>query len=100
MSILEKMLNMRTGFMTRDREEVMQKLMWRLYYEVAPRVKSGDTFTLFSSENDMSSFCKNNSLDIRALEWVIDEMRKEELIVRGTMPVILSQLGVEKFCVS
>ena len=100
MSILQRMLDIRENFILTDRDDVMQKLTQRLYYEVAPRVKAGDSFMLFGNENDKANFCKNNNLDIRALNWVISEMRNEGLIASSEIPVFLSPLGVEKFCIS
>ena len=99
MAILQKMIEIRRDFFWEDCEDVMQKLVRKLYYEIAPRVTAGDSFMLFLRERDKAEFCKENGLDIRALNWVINEMRSEGLITSGEMPVFLSPLGVEKFCV-
>ena len=98
MGILQQMLDIRRDCFWEDCKEAMQKLVHKLHYEVAPRVKTGDSFMLFASENDKAEFCKDNGLDIRALNWLIREMRSEGLITSGEMPVFLSPLGVEKFC--
>ncbi len=99
MKILNELMAMRQFHENRDRKEAMNELIKRIYYEVAPRVVSGDTFALFRDENDVSSFCRNNNLDIRGLRSVIAMMREDGLIAHGTYPVTLTQLGVEKLCI-
>ena len=98
--ILEQMLNFREDLIKIDRNDVIKKLVWRFYYEVAPRVQSGDSFVLFRVENDLSNFCHNNNLDIRALKWVLNLMREEGLVANEMMPVILTPLGIEKLCIN
>ena len=99
MKILNELLAMRRSFEDTDRKEAMNVLMKRIYYEIAPRVTSGDTFTVFCDENEVGEFCRNNNLDIRGLRSVIAMMREDGLIAHGTYPVTLTQLGVEKLCI-
>lgn len=96
--VLDELLMIRRHFEEGDREDAMNVLMRRIYYEIAPRVTSGDTFTLFRNENDMTGFCHSNNLDMRGLSSVLDMMRKEGLIMQDAFPVVLTQLGVEKLC--
>ena len=98
--ILKHMLNIREDLIEADCSKVIETLMWELYYEVAPRVQSGDTFVLFRTENDLSNFCHNNNLDIRALKWVINSMREEGLVASETIPIILTSFGIEKLCIN
>ena len=99
MKILNELMTLRHSFEDEDKKEAMTTLMKRIYYEIAPRVASGDTFTLFRDENEMSDFCRNNNLDMRGLSLVLAMMREDGLIGQGSFPVVLSQLGVEKLCV-
>jgi len=100
MGILNELLSVRADFIEEDRHDAVKKIARRLYYEVAPRVASGDSFALFNTENDVANFCKNNNLDIRAVKWLIEAMRAEGLISAEKMPVILTPLAVEKLCVN
>ena len=79
MKILNELMAMRRSFEDTDRKEAMNILMRRIYYEIAPRVTSGDTFTVFSDENEVGEFCRNNNLDIRGLRSVIAMMRETAL---------------------
>lgn len=99
MKILNELMSMRQFHENRDRKEAMNELIKRIYYEIAPRVTSGDTFTVFSDENEAGEFCRNNNLDIRGLRSVLAMMREDGLIAHGTYPVTLTQLGVEKLCI-
>ena len=99
MKILNELMAMRRSFEDTDRKETMNILMRRIYYEIAPRVTSGDTFTVFRDENELCDFCHNNNLDIRGLRSVIAMMREDGLIAQGAYPVTLTQLGVEKLCI-
>lgn len=97
--ILNELMAMRRGFEDTDLKEAMNELIKRIYYEIAPRVTSGDIFTVFSDENEAGEFCRNNNLDIRGLRSVIAMMREDSLIAQGAYPVKLTQLGVEKLCI-
>ncbi len=99
MKILNELIKMRRTFEDTDRKEAMNILMRRIYYEIAPRVISGDTFTVFRDENELCDFCHNNNLDIRGLRSVLAMMREDSLIVQDVYPVTLTQLGVEKLCI-
>ena len=99
MKILNDLLAMRKSFDDEDRKEAMPVLMRRIYYEIAPRVTSGDTFTLFRDEADMSGFCHNNNLDIRGLRALLAMMNEDGLVSQNPYLVVLTQLGVQKLCV-
>lgn len=96
MSVLEKLMKIRQNFIDRDRQQAMEILTEMLHYKVAPRVTAGDSFPLFKDESAVAAFCQNNSLDCRALSWLLASMREERLLAPGTTPVTLTPLGVEK----
>ena len=98
MSVLDEMLSLRQKFEDKDRQGVMNVMTFLLHYEVSFRLGSEKIFTLFRNENDLSSFCTNNNVKVPAMRQVIDEMRAEGLIASENMPVILTELGVEKLC--
>jgi hypothetical protein len=98
MSVLEKMLKIRQTLIEQDRDQVMAFFTELLHYKIASRVTDGDEFAVFRDESQLMEFCKNNNLDQRALSWLLDAMRAERLIAPVKMPVILTPLGVEKFC--
>ena len=98
MSILEKLIEVRSEFIENDRIQAMKALIKKLYYDVAPIVVSGDTLTIFNNDCDIDCFCRENKIDIRAMNWLIESMCNENLLMRGKMSVILTSLGVEKLC--
>ena len=98
MKILDELLAMRKYLEERDYKEAMTALMRRIHYDVAPRVTSGDTFTLFSSELEMNAFCQKQGVYMCGLKHLLDMMREEGLIMQDTLPITLTQLGVEKLC--
>jgi len=100
MTILEKMLKVRSDLIENDREKAMKALISKLHYEVASLVSSGDTFTLFNNELDITSFCQEQNIDIRAMKWLIEAMSNEGLLMLGKMSVLLTPLGVQKLCLS
>ncbi len=98
MTVLNQMLEMRDKFVEQDRIDAMKKIIWQIHYEIAPRVEDKSSFILFQTENEIVKFCKNNNLDIRALKWLIKSMKSEYLIDECEMPVKLTPLAIEKFC--
>jgi hypothetical protein len=100
MTVLETMLNIRRGLIERDKEQALSALTETIYYKVAPRVAPGDEFMLFKDEKQIVDFCKNNSLDFRAVSSIFDEMREERLLAPSGVPVVLTPLCVEKLCVA
>ncbi len=98
MSVLDEMLSLRQKFEDKDRHDAMNVMTFLLHYEVSFRLGSEKTFTLFRNENDLSAFCTNNEVKVPVMQQVIDEMRAEGLIAPENMPVILTELGVEKLC--
>jgi hypothetical protein len=98
MSVLERILEIERDLAEHDRTEAMEVFARLLYYKVAPRVTSGDSFAVFKAEGEVAEFCKNNKIDHRALMWLIEAMRTEGLITPSLMPVTLTPLGVEKLC--
>jgi hypothetical protein len=98
MPVLEKILEIKRNLAEHDRKEAMEVLTKLLYYKVAPRVAPGDSFAVFKAEIEVAEFRKNNSIDYRALTWLVEAMRAEGLIAPSLMPVTLTPLGVEKLC--
>ena len=49
MSVLDRMLSIREGVIQSDRNLAMEAMTRYLYYQVAPKVVSGDVFLLFKS---------------------------------------------------
>jgi hypothetical protein len=78
----------------------MSVLTETIYYKVAPRVAPGDEFTLFRDEKQVTDFCKNNNLDMRAVSGLFEAMREEGLLTASGTPVVLTPLCVEKLCVA
>ena len=100
MTVLEKMLKVRSELINSDRDKAIKALMSKLYYEVASVVTSGDCYTLFNYEYDLRSFCEAQNIDIRAMNWLIESMCDEGLLTKGKSQVVLTPLGVQKLCLS
>ena len=100
MNILEKMLKVRAELIDCDRDKAVKALMSKLYYEVASVVTSGDSYTIFNHEYDLRNFCESQNIDIRAINWLIESMVNESLIMKGKSQIILTPLGVQKLCLS
>ena len=98
MSVLEEMLKIKQSLAQGDRAEAMEAVTKLLYYKIAPRVAPGDSFTLFLDDSVVGDFCKNNNLDRRAMDWLLNAMRNEGLIASTKEPITLTPLGVEKLC--
>lgn len=98
MTVLDEMLQIRDSLMRKDQQHAMQMLTAKLYYEASSYVKAGENFTLFPSKAVVVEFCKNNNVDVRAMEWLLDAMREECLIESREMPIILTPHAVETLC--
>ncbi|MBQ7263579.1 MAG: hypothetical protein IJR14_07640 [Synergistaceae bacterium] len=99
MSVLDEMLDIRERLVNEDRHKAMEALVRLLHYRIAPLVVSGDTFTLFPNEEAAAKFSAENGLDRRAVDWLFEAMRDENLLTLGKASVTLMPLGVEKLCV-
>lgn len=93
MSVLYKMLSIRAKFENKDRQDVMNVLVFLLSYEDPFRIGNDDTFVLFRNENDLSVFCTNNEVKIPAMKKIFADMRTEGLIALTEYPVIITSLG-------
>ena len=96
MKVTESMLKIRNSFVCSDRQEAMKAMTRFCYYIVATCA----TTVIFRLDEEIGDFCTIYKLDRRALEWLIDRMRREGLIDRCEMPVVLTPLGFEKLCMS
>ena len=98
MSVADEMLKIRRELVEEDRHDAMEAIVRLLHYKVAPRVASGDTFTLFADNEAAAKFCEEFHIDRRAFDWLLNAMREEGLLTPGKAQVVLTPLGVEKFC--
>jgi hypothetical protein len=98
MPVTEQILEIKNSLVDHDRKKAMEVLTRFLYYKIAPRIAAGDSFAVFAAEGEIIEFCKNNDIDRRALAWLIEAMKAEELITPSPMPIVLTPLGVEKMC--
>jgi hypothetical protein len=98
MPVTEQILEIKNSLVDQDRKKAMEVLTRFLYYKIAPRISAGDSFAVFEGEGEIIEFCKNNNIDRRALAWLIEAMRAEELVTSSPMPIMLTPFGVEKLC--
>ena len=98
MSILNEMINFREELVRNDRLHAMKIMTRKIYYKVTSYAEPGERFKLFDCKNAVNEFCDNNQVDIRAMEWLLDSMRKEDLIGNKEMPIILTPHAIEKLC--
>lgn len=98
MSVMGEMLCMRQDLINENRAAAMDALVRSLHYRIAHCDEKDDLAVIFADKESAEAFCKNNLLDRRAFDWLLDGMREEGLLTPDKEKITLTLLGVEKLC--
>ena len=102
MSVTERLISIKQQLVEADREAAREAAMLALvkyvHYKIAPRVEQHESYPVFNDAEEMKAFQASEQLDGKALDWVVGEMRKEDLIEEARFPVTLTMSGIGALC--